>query len=106
MEVALYHPQCGYYASGRARVGRAGDFFTNVSVGSLFGRLLARQFEEMWRMMGSPAHFDIVEQGAHGGEFAADVLAALRGTPCPVRYHIVEPFSTLRERQRARLADY
>src|SRR5437763_1784830 len=44
MELALYHPDRGYYASGRASIGRHGDFFTNVSVGSLFGRLLAPRF--------------------------------------------------------------
>ena len=43
MELALYHPEHGYYTSGRARVGRAGDFFTNVSVGPLFGKLLAQR---------------------------------------------------------------
>ena len=32
MELALYHPEHGYYGAGRAVVGRAGDFFTNVSV--------------------------------------------------------------------------
>ena len=41
MELALYHPEHGYYASGRASIGRRGDFFTNVSVGPLFGKLLA-----------------------------------------------------------------
>ena len=44
MELALYHPEHGYYASGRASIGRRGDFFTNVSVGPLFGKLLAAQF--------------------------------------------------------------
>ncbi|KAB2638018.1 MAG: class I SAM-dependent methyltransferase, partial [Verrucomicrobia bacterium] len=26
MEMALYHPDHGYYASGKARVGKGGDF--------------------------------------------------------------------------------
>jgi SAM-dependent MidA family methyltransferase len=110
MELALYHPALGYYASGRARVGRKGDFFTNVSVGSLFGRLLARQFAGMWRAMGSPAAFAILEQGAHEGEFAADVLGALRDLE-PVcfeaaSYRIIEPLPVLASRQRERLAPF
>src|SRR5438094_976738 len=108
MELALYHPGLGYYASGRARVGRKGDFFTNVSVGPLFGRLLSRQFAEMWRCMESPAEFSIIEQGAHEGDLAADVVGGLRDLfpECfaASTYRIVEPFSILAERQRQRLA--
>src|SRR5438067_10536833 len=66
MALALYHPEHGYYASGRAQIGRKGDFFTNVSVGSLFGQLIASQFQEMWEPLGCPSVFTIVEQGAHG----------------------------------------
>src|SRR5206468_1143552 len=78
MELTLYHPKYGYYASGRARIGRRGDFFTNVSVGPLFGKLLAAQFVEIWEKLGRPGDFEIVEQGAHDGLFAADALSALR----------------------------
>src|ERR1700741_4487123 len=68
---ALYDPVQGYYGAGRARVGRGGDFFTNVSVGPLFGRLLARQFADMWRRLGSPPDFGLVEQGGHSGGLAS-----------------------------------
>src|SRR5438874_12946336 len=78
MELALYYPERGYYASGRANIGRRGDFFTNVSVGPLFGKLLAAQFAEIWEKLGRPGDFEIVEQGAHDGVFAADALRTLR----------------------------
>lgn len=110
MELALYHAEFGYYASGRARIGRHGDFFTNVSVGPLFGRLLARQIAEMWRVLDEPAEFTIIEQGAHGGELAADVLGGLREIfpACSeaARYRIVEPFPKLEARQRERLGTF
>src|SRR5215217_8061206 len=77
MDLALYQPEHGYYSSGRAAIGRGGDFYTSVSVGPVFGRLLARQFAELWDRLGNPAEFAIVEQGAHEGTFAADCLAAL-----------------------------
>ena len=103
MQRALYDPAHGYYSSGRAQVGRRGDFFTNVSVGPLFGRLLARQFAEMWERLGAPREFTLVEQGAHRGDFAADALAALReqapacfaATTC----WLVEPLPALRAAQ-------
>jgi SAM-dependent MidA family methyltransferase len=69
MEQALYHPQHGYYTGGRARIGQAGDFFTSVSVGPLFGRILARQFQ-LWGVR------DVWEPGGHRGRLRADVLAA------------------------------
>ena len=110
MAQALYHPQYGYYGSGRARIGRRGDFFTNVSVGSLFGTLLARQFVEMWQRLEAPAEFTIVEQGGHYGEFAADALNALRefAPACfaATTYRLVEPLAALRARQQETLAAF
>ena len=110
MEQALYHPEHGYYSAGRAKIGRGGDYFTNVSVGPLFGRLLAAQFAEMWQALERPGEFTLVEQGTHGGEFAGDVLAAAQErTPEffeTLQYRIVEPFALLESRQREALAAY
>ena len=110
MEAALYQPEHGYYTSGRARIGRSGDYFTSVSVGPLFGALLARQFAEMWERLGEPADFTIVEQGADRGDFARDVLAALRAqTPAcfaATRYRIIEPSAALLGAQQTTLADF
>jgi SAM-dependent MidA family methyltransferase len=107
MEQALYHPRHGYYSSGRASLGRKGDYFTNVSVGPLFGQLLAAQFIEMWQSLGQIDNFTIVEQGSHDGAFARDVLAAIR-TSSPeffsaLRYRIVEPFPVWQDRQQKTL---
>lgn len=109
MELALYEPAHGYYASGRAVIGRHGDYFTNVSAGSLFGRLLASQFEEMWDRLGRPALFSVVEQGAHSGDFAQDVLVAAKASPDfwdALRYRILEPFPVNSERQQTKLAEF
>ncbi len=77
MEVALYHPRWGYYTAPDAanRIGRDGDYYTSVSVGTLFGRLLALQFAEMWEIMGRPAEFTLLELGAHRRQLAADIRA-------------------------------
>jgi SAM-dependent MidA family methyltransferase len=110
MEQALYHPEFGYYSSGKCALGRRGDYFTNVSVGPLFGRLLAAQFAEIWEVLGRPGDFTIVEQGAHHGEFAGDVLEETRAqTPdffSTLRYCVVEPFPVLEAQQRERLRDF
>jgi SAM-dependent MidA family methyltransferase len=110
MEQALYHPEHGYYSSGRATIGRRGDYFTNVSIGPVFGELLAAQFAEIWERVGKIDSFVIVEQGAHHGEFARDVLESLqRRFPesfSALRYLIVEPFSALQDRQSKTLQQF
>lgn len=108
MEQALYHCEHGYYASGRAAVGRGGDFFTSVSIGALFGKLLALEFEQMWVRLGRPGLFTVVEQGANTGEFARDLLTAIEKTPLATAldYRIVEPFPVLRQKQQALLSGH
>src|ERR1043165_9639231 len=65
LELALYHPEHGYYAREGAaqRIGRRGDFITSVSVGPLFGRLLALRFAEVWTRLKKPSSFHLVECG-------------------------------------------
>jgi SAM-dependent MidA family methyltransferase len=110
MQQALYHPEHGYYSSGRASIGRHGDYFTSVSVGPLFGQLLAAQFAQMWERLDQTDNFVIVEQGAHDGDFARDVLGfARKRWPeffAALRYRIVEPFPILQDRQSQTLAEY
>jgi SAM-dependent MidA family methyltransferase len=110
MEQALYHPEHGYYSSGQCAIGRYGDYFTNVSVGPLFGRLLTAQFAEMWERLGETENFVIVEQGAHHGDFARDVLeSAAQYRPdffSALRYRIVEAFPILQDRQAQTLAEF
>jgi SAM-dependent MidA family methyltransferase len=105
MDLALYDPLEGYYTSGRAAVGRDGDFFTSVSIGPVFGAVLAGQFLEMWEALGRPPEFRLVEQGAHDGRLSSDILKALSETPLAVvPLTIIEPASILREKQTATLA--
>jgi SAM-dependent MidA family methyltransferase len=110
MQQALYHPEHGYYSSGRCVIGRAGDYFTSVSVGPLFGQLLCRQFVEIWERLGRLDDFVIVEQGAHDGQFARDVLEfSQMYAPeffAALRYRIVEPFRVLQERQSRTLKGF
>ena len=110
MQQALYHPEHGYYSSGRCAIGRKGDYFTNVSVGPLFGQLLASQFFEIWERLGKVNDFVIVEQGAHDGQFARDVLEFVQKRLPEffgaLRYRILEAFPILQARQRQTLEAY
>src|SRR5215469_4475132 len=107
MQQALYHPAHGYYTSGRCAIGRQGDYFTNVSVGPLFGQLLAAQFSEIWERLGKMNDFVILEQGAHDGQFARDVLEFVQKRLPEffgaLLYRILEPFPILERRQRQTL---
>jgi SAM-dependent MidA family methyltransferase len=78
MELALYHPRHGYYATAAQRSGKRGDFFTSVDVGPLFGELVAVQLAEMWRLLqaAGAGQFDLVEAGAGNGRLARDILDA------------------------------
>jgi SAM-dependent MidA family methyltransferase len=75
MELCLYDSEFGYYSRPQEKFGKAGDFYTSSDVHAVFGRLLARQFEEMWRSLGSPKRMDLLELGPGRGLFAKDVLA-------------------------------
>jgi SAM-dependent MidA family methyltransferase len=108
MAVALYHPESGYYASDTSRTGRRGDFFTSVSVGPVFGRLLAAQAAAVWDALGRPHDFTLVEQGANDGQLMADVLSSLeRDRPeCQPHAVLVEPLARLRDAQTRTLAPW
>ena len=61
MELCLYDPELGYYSRSQEKFGKAGDFYTSSDVHAVFGRLLVRQFEEMWRTLGSPSEIELLE---------------------------------------------
>ena len=74
MEICLYDSLAGYYSRTAEQFGKAGDFYTSSDVHAVFGRLLARQFEEMWRALDRPSQLEILELGPGRGLFARDVL--------------------------------
>ncbi len=104
MEMALYHPDFGYYR--HSHIGKSGDFFTSVSVGSLFGGLLgffmAAELEKI------PGPVQLVEAGANDGSLARDILAWLAehrpDLSSRLDYWIVEPLRELESLQRRTLA--
>jgi SAM-dependent MidA family methyltransferase len=110
MELCLYHPELGYYSRATEQFGKAGDFYTSSDVHAVFGRLLSRQFEEMWRTLDSPERIDVIELGPGRGLFAADVLdwsaKQFPGFARALRYQLVEQSSSFRARLQERLAGH
>lgn len=107
MEMCLYDPELGYYSQSGEQFGKAGDFYTSSDVHAVFGRLLARQFEEMWRALESPAELLLVELGPGRGLFALDVLDWAE-KKCPklfsaMSYVLVERSAALRKRLKTTL---
>src|SRR5438876_9443884 len=130
MDVALYDPTFGYYARAAQRSGRAGDFFTSVDVGPLFGELLAIQIAEMATILQATAEpakhaeknnpsagsalsavhvFDLVEAGAGNGRLSADILRAMRDRHpelySQIGLQLVEASAAARDAQAATLGD-
>jgi SAM-dependent MidA family methyltransferase len=102
MELCLYDSELGYYSRNAEQFGKAGDFYTSSDVHAVFGRLLARQFDEMWRALGSLERIDLVELGPGRGLFAQDVLDwSEKKSPDffrALRYVLVESSLALRQR--------
>ena len=106
MELVLYHPQHGYYATNAVNIGAQGDYFTSPHLGADFGELLAEQFVQMWEILERPNLFTLVEMGAGQGILAADILKYLRQYPEffeTINYIIVEKSTALRKEQQQRL---
>lgn len=94
MSIALYEPGLGYYERDPSIVGRRGDFQTAVSIGPLFGELLAFQIAT-WLdgpgMVPSAGSLQLVETGANDGRLMADILGWLR-TWRPQLYARIQPW--------------
>ena len=109
MDMALYAPHLGYYASdlrkfglmpARGKLGHEGsgsDFVTAPEMSPRFGQALARQTEQALSASGTN---EVWEFGAGSGALAEQLLQAL---PQLARYTIVDISGSLRQRQQARL---
>jgi SAM-dependent MidA family methyltransferase len=108
MDLALYHPEQGYYAAGSQQLGPQGDFITASHLGSDFGELLADQLAEMWSGLGCPDPFDVVEMGAGQGQLTHQVLGRLAAvhSDCfkALSYTLIETSPALQAAQKSALS--
>jgi len=77
MDLALYHPEQGYYRTPGDRIGWEGDFYTSSTLHPVFGALLAKQLMQMEEVLESKT-FTIVEVGAGPGQLCHDILKAIQ----------------------------
>ncbi len=114
MELALYHPRFGYYMrapeSLHERIGWRGDFYTSSDVHPILGQALAKQAEQMDRLLGQPDPFTVVEMGPGKGLLAQHFLSACQRHFRPLfhrlRYVLIDRSPAMRELQRRNLAPW
>ena len=111
MELALYHPQFGYYMrppeSGGERIGWSGDFYTSSDVHPLLAKALVRQVRQIDSLLGYPDPFTVMEMGPGKGLLAKQFLSVCRSGSGMfgkrLRYVLVERSPAMREIQRNNL---
>jgi len=112
MSLCLTHPEHGYYTSGSPIGGRAspdrtgGDFITAPEVSQMFGELIGVWCMEMWKRLGTPSSFNLVEVGPGRGTLMSDLLRAAKSLPKfynAAHVQLVEISPTLRKRQKQAL---
>jgi len=94
MELALYHPEHGYYRKP-GRIGTGGDFLTSPVIHPMFGWAAGAWCEWVWEALGRPAPFTIIEPGAGEGALATSLLDWAEGRggdfAGALRYVAIEP---------------
>lgn len=108
MHLCLHDPKDGYYAVRPALGDRAGggDFLTAPLVSQMFGELIGLWMVDLWRQMGRPRPFRLLELGPGDGVLMSDILRAARLEPEFLEASdlwLVEPSQPLRARQRLKL---
>ena len=109
MEWCLYHPDYGYYRSGKARIGKDGDYYTSPSVHPLFGQLIGKQLFQMAEILGGDT-FEVVEMGGGRGFLGGDILDWAKANRTDfyerLRYRLVESSPVFLEEQKERLSGH
>jgi len=111
MELALYHPQHGYYMrppeSGTERIGWFGDFYTSSDVHPILGQALAKQAEQIDALLGQSDPFTVVELGPGKGLLAEHFLSACQRDFASfsrrLRYVLIERSPAMRAAQQRQL---
>jgi len=115
MELALYHPQYGYYVRPvedptQERIGWSGDFYTSSDVHPILGQALAKQAQQLDACLGHPNPFTVVEMGPGKGLLARDFLTACQNAPGNLserlRYILIERSASMRAIQHQHLAPW
>ena len=104
MELALYHPEHGYYSGKELRYGRSGDYLTAPTASEWYSRVFARVLSSTARGVGP---LRLVDVASGDGSFIAGVLESLGASATRVLDDVVsvERSENERSRQTDRLAE-
>ncbi len=102
MEMALYHPDLGYYEKN-VEIGKEGDFITSPKVGGIFGRTLFNALKEMLELSNSDT---LVEIGAGDGTLTLQILDKALSKGFNLNYIVVEKSKRYGNILKERLRDY
>jgi SAM-dependent MidA family methyltransferase len=108
MDIALQHPEHGYYRK-HDPLGRAGDFITAPEISQMFGEIIGLWCADMWRQIGKPKKFTLLELGPGRGTLMQDALRAtqkISGFHQAMKLCLLESNATLRGQQRNKLENY
>lgn len=94
-----------YYKNG-VKIGKNGDFYTAVSVGSMFGITLAKHFISLVKNGEIKPECDIVEIGANDGSMMVDFIQGVfsfdKDMLKNLTFHIIEPHENLKQLQKTK----
>ena len=103
VDLALYHPDHGYYSQSTPRRGKTGDYFTSMQVSGLFPKIFAEAILQLKETLASE-QFSLIEIGAGGGEFLEAVLQHVK--PNSMKVWAVERSRPARDALRKRLSRF
>lgn len=108
MELALQHPEHGYYRQ-HDPLGADGDFITAPEISQMFGEMIGVWCADVWRHLGSPDKFVLLELGPGRGTLMQDALRAtakIQGFHQGLQLHVMESNQTLRKMQQEKLSEH
>ena len=94
MQLALYHPQWGYYYSDIEKIGPAGDFTTAPEISPIFAHCLAQYLKQHYPDL---KDYHLLEIGAGKGGLAKNLLEIIH----PAAYEILELNNDFRQQPHA-----
>jgi NADH dehydrogenase [ubiquinone] 1 alpha subcomplex assembly factor 7 len=104
----LQYPDYGYYRR-RNPIGREGDFITAPEISQMFGEMIGLWCADVWRQMGQPDKFVLVELGPGRGTLMQDALRATAKVPGfhqALQLYLLESSETLRKIQQEKLVEH
>ncbi|MDX2027077.1 MAG: SAM-dependent methyltransferase [Alphaproteobacteria bacterium] len=108
MDLVLQHPEHGYYRHGDP-LGQTGDFITAPEISQMFGEMIGLWCADVWRQMGKPEKFVLLELGPGRGTLMQDALRAtakITGFQQGMTLCLLESSGHLRKAQQEKLSDY